>query len=414
MAEGLRKRGDPGSWEYILELGKQPAQRCVDCNKRYWVERKRLEKCQTCGGKLADTEERRQKSQGGFRTQKEAQGALDKARVAVTENRFVVTTNVTVRSFLFEEWLPSIKTTIRATTYTSYEGHVRNHLVPRLGSIQLRRLNAATINAHYALLGEDGRLKGAGGLSPASVRRIHATLHRALRDAVRWQRLHFNPADAADPPKASAERSERPIWSREQLQKFLESVREDDLYPLWLLYSTTGMRRGEALGLQWGDVDLDASTLSLQRSLVPVKGGFIVGEPKTKRGRRTMSLDPMTASILKTHHRLQKESQMRNRDVWEDGDWVFTSERGLPLNGNSITKLFTAAARTAKLPHIPLHSLRHTYATLALGGGMNVRDLSARLGHSSVAFTLDVYSHAIPSVEEESAAAVAALFVPSS
>ena len=410
----IRKRGNPGSWEYILELGKQPAQRCPECSKRHWVERARLESCPECGGKLEDTEERRQKSQGGFRTKKEAQEALDKAKVAVAENRFVATTNVTVRSFLSDEWLPAIRQTVRPTTFTSYSSHVRNHLVPRLGSIQLRRLNAATINAHYALLSEQGKLQGEGGLSPASVRRIHATLHRALRDAVRWQRLHYNPADAADPPKASAERSERPVWSRQELAAFLGSVREDALYPLWLLYATTGMRRGEALGLQWGDIDLDARTLSIRRSLVPVKGGFIVGEPKTKRGRRTISLDPTTVTALRTHKKAQAALKMQHRDVWEDGDWAFTNEQGLPLSGNNITKEFTSIAKTVKLPHIPLHSMRHTYATLALADGMNARDLSARLGHSSVAFTLDVYSHAIPAMEEEAAAAIAALFAPTS
>ena len=111
--ESLRKRGDPGSWEYILELGKQPAQRCTECSKRYWVDRSRLEKCPACEGKLVDTEERRQKSLGGFRTKKEAQEALDKVKVAVAENRYVVMTNVTVRSFLVDEWLPTIKSTVR-------------------------------------------------------------------------------------------------------------------------------------------------------------------------------------------------------------------------------------------------------------------------------------------------------------
>lgn len=416
----IRKRGS--TWEYILELGKQPAQRCTQCNKRHWVDRTRLVVCPECDGELRDTEERRQKSQGGFRTRKEAQEALDKAKVAVAENRFVVMTNVTVRSFLLDEWLPTIKKTVRATTYASYEGHVRNHLVPRLGSIQLRRLNAATINAHYAYLSEEGNLRAKTkldggeiehtGLSGASVRRVHATLHRALHDAVRWQRLHHNPADAADPPRASAERTERQVWSRDELKRFLKSAQNDDLYPLWLLYSTTGMRRGEALGLQWADIDLAAGSLSIRRSLVPVHGIPTPCEPKTKRGRRTISLDPTTVAVLKSHRRAQKEREMRNRDVWEQGDWVFTNDRGVPLDGNAITKAFSDLAKKAKLPHIPLHSLRHTYATLALGGGMNARDLSARLGHSTVAFTLDIYSHAIPAVEEEAAAKVAALFVP--
>jgi len=407
----VRKRGNPGSWEYIIELGRQPAQRCAECNKRHWVDRTRLEKCPSCGGSLTDVEERRQKSQGGFRTKKEAQQALDKAKVALAENRFVVPTNITLRSFLEDEWLPTIKKTVRPTTYSSYEGHVRNHLVPRLGSIQLRRLNAATINAHYAFLADQGNLKGEG-LSPASIRRVHATLHRALRDAVRWQRLYYNPADAADPPRASAERSELDVWSCDELKAFLANVRDDRLYPLWLLYSTTGLRRGEALGLQWGDLDLEARRLVVRRSLVPVDGVPQLSEPKTKHGRRTLPLDSATVSVLREHRLEQREQQMRNRKVWEDGDWVFTDERGRPLDGNLVTKKFTVLSARAGVRHIPLHSVRHTYASIALGNGMNVRDLSARLGHSTTAFTLDFYVHAIPAVEEEAAAAVAALIVP--
>jgi integrase len=408
----VRQRRKGGLYEYILELGKQPAQRCTECSKRYWVDRKRLEKCPKCGGKLTDTEERRQKSLGGFRTKKEAQEALDKAKVAVAESRYVVTSNVTLRTFLEDEWLPTIKQTVRPSTYASYEGHVRNHLIPRLGSIQLRRLNAGTLNAHYAHLLAGGRVKGKSSLKPATVRRVHATLRRALHDAVRWQRLHHNPTQAADPPKASAEHNELPVWTKEELKKFLKSVRRDELYALWLMYTTTGMRRGEALGLQWSDVDLVGMSLSIQRSLVLVRGVRKESQPKTSRGRRTVALDPATVAALKAHRKKQAALKMKHRKVWQDGDWVFTTRKGTPLDGNKVYRRFIELSKAAELPKVRLHSLRHAYATVALGGGMNARDLSARLGHATVAFTLDVYSHAIPAVEEEAAVKVAALFVP--
>ena len=117
---------------------------------------------------------------------------------------YVVPTRITVREYLLKEWLPAIKGTVRPTTFASYATHVEGHIVPALGSLQLSRLSAQAINAFYARLLENGRLQGKGSLSPATVRRVHATLHRALKDAVRWQRLAVNPVDAADPPRGQS------------------------------------------------------------------------------------------------------------------------------------------------------------------------------------------------------------------
>jgi integrase len=412
MKGHVHKRGKPGSWAYVVELGTQPAQRCTECNKRFWLERKPLEKCPACAGELNSVEERRQKTQAGFRTQRDAQDAMDKVKVAIAENLYVAPSKTTLKEYLIDEWLPAIKTTVRPTTYASHNMLIEQHVVPRLGGVQLRRLNAPTINAHYAHLLEKGKVRGEGGLSPASVRRVHAVMHRALRDAVRWQRLPHNPADAADPPKASAEHNEREVWTREELHKFLKAVKEDTLYPVWLLLMTTGMRRGEALGLQWQDLDLEKRKLSVRRALVNVNGDVQVSEPKTKRGRRTLSLDPGTVQALKARRVAQKQERLAKGNLWQKSDYVFTDELGRTLDPTTVTKSFQEAVRSAKLKHIRLHDLRHTYATLALAGGMNARDLSARLGHSTVAITLDIYSHGIPSFEQEMAEQVAALIIP--
>ncbi len=176
---------------------------------------------------------------------------------AIEEQRYVLPVRLTVQEYLQKEWLPAIEATVRETTYRSYAAHVAYHIVPALGSTQLQKLNGAMLNAFYAKLSSDGRVRGEGGLSPGTVRRVHATLHRALRDAVRWNRLSVNPADAADPPRCSAERRRLPAWSAEQLFCFLESVKDDRLYGLWHFLAMTGCRRGEALGLRWEKVDLE-------------------------------------------------------------------------------------------------------------------------------------------------------------
>ena len=157
-------------------------------------------------------------------------------------------------------WLPAIEPTLRPTTYASYASVCRWHILPRLGQVKLQRLDGATLNALYAHLLKAGGVRREGGLAPRSVQLVHRTLHRALRDAVRWGYLSHNVADNADPPRQTGVERELPIWSEEQLHAFLESVREERLYPLWRFLSMTGCRRGEALGLQWRDLDMEAGT----------------------------------------------------------------------------------------------------------------------------------------------------------
>jgi integrase len=410
MKGHIRKRG--ASWEFIIDIGMAAAQRCGSCGRRFWVDRKPKPACPACRGKLSETEERRRQTQAGFAFKKDCQAALAKAIGAIEEQRYVLPVRLTLREYLQKEWLPAIEATVRETTYRSYTAHVAYHIVPALGTQQLQRVNGAMLNAFYAKLAADGRVHGSGGLSPATVRRVHATLHRALRDAVRWNRLSVNPAAAADPPKTSAERRKLPAWSAEQLFAFLESVREDRLYGLWHFLAMTGCRRGEALGLQWSNVDLDGARVTIDRALLEVGGELRIAEPKSARGRRTIALDLETLAVLRTHHRRQVAERLRCGASWTDSGFVFVTEQGAPLAPWRITKAFETHRGAADLPHIPLHGLRHTYATLALSSGINPRIVSGRLGHSTVAFTLDVYSHVLPQADEEAASRIAALVRP--
>lgn len=315
---------------------------------------------------------------------------------------------MTVREYLLKEWLPAIKGTVRPTTYASYTMHVEGHIVPALGSLQFSRVSAQVINGFYARLLANGRLQGKGALSPATVRRVHATLHRALKDAVRWQRLTVNPVDAADPPRGQSKQRELPAWNAEQLAGFLSFVRNDRLFALWRLLAMTGCRRGEALGLSWDDLDVEAATLTIRRALVPLGATVIVSEPKTARGRRRIALDPATIEALKGHAARQADEQSAC-DAWSETGYIFTTEAGQPLDPHRISKAFERHLHAAALPRIPLHGLRHTYATLALSSGVNPRIVSGRLGHSTVALTLDIYSHVLPQADQEAADRIAAL-----
>jgi integrase len=327
---------------------------------------------------------------------------------AVEEQSYVVPSRITVREYLLKEWLPAIRGTIRPTTFASYAMHVEGHIVPALGSLQLSRLSAQAINAFYARLLENGRLQGKGALSPATVRRVHATLHRAGKDAVRWQRLSVNPVDAADPPRGKAEQRDLAAWSAEQLASFLASVRDERLFALWRLLAMTGARRGEALGLRWEDLDVEAATITIRRALVPMGAEVLVSEPKTRRGRRAIALDPLTLEALKAHAARQADERSACED-WVESGYIFTTADGRPLDPHRISKAFERHLRAAALPRIPLHGLRHTYATLALSSGVNPRIVSGRLGHSTVALTLDIYSHVLPQADQEAADRIAAL-----
>ena len=190
------------------------------------------------------------------------------------------------------------------------------HIVPRLGALQLQKLTPGAINALYAHLLDHGRVHGGGPLSASSVRRVHAVLHKACHDAVRWGRLSTNPVAAADPPKQSAEHHDRlSVWTAEQLSAFLGSVSGDRLYALWRLLAMTGMRRGEALGLGWEDLDMEAGSVTIRRAWIPVDGVAQFSEPKSKRSRRAIALDPVTLEALKAHAARQADEQA----CWQEG-----------------------------------------------------------------------------------------------
>jgi len=407
MRGHTRKRGS--SWEFNVDVGMAAAQRCEACNKRTWIERKPLKECPKCGAQLHETEERRRAIKGGFATQKEAQAAMNRVITAVEESRFVAPSTLSLREYLLKEWLPAIRATVRPATFASYTMLAEQHIVPTLGTTKLQRLTPAAINALYGRLLESGRVKGEGGLSVSSVRRVHAVLHRALRDAVRWGYLQASPAAGADPPKQSGNHTERAVWDRQQLLAFLDSLADDRLFALWRLLAMTGCRRGEALGLRWEDLDIEAGTITIRRSLGVIDGEILLSDPKTKRGMRTIALDPLTLEALKAHAARQADERQEWDDAWVDSGYIFTRENGSSLHPYAVSAMFRRHSRAAALPEIPLHSLRHSYATLAISSGVNPRIVSARLGHATVALTLDIYSHVLPQADADAASQIAAL-----
>ncbi len=222
----------------------------------FWItEGKRLAACPRCDGELSDVEQRKQEWHSAYATKTEAERDLTTAKANVNDNSHVSRSKQTLAAFLNDDWLPGLASRIRPTTLGTYEIHVRRNIVPTLGHLRLQSVGPSDLNGLYAEL-------LATGLAPKTVRNIHVVIHSALADAMRWGLVQRSAASVADPPRVP--RGEMKVWSSDQLRTFLDAARSDRLYAAWLLAATTGMRRGELLGLRRSDVDLQAERLAIR------------------------------------------------------------------------------------------------------------------------------------------------------
>jgi integrase len=293
------------------------------------------------------------------------------------------------------DWLKSIQSTVRTRSMEKYTSVVSNHILPALGKIKLEKLTAQRIQA---LL--DAKL--AAGLSPASVTGIKLVLSHALTQATRWDLVPRNVASLVRGPKT--QRHEWIPLDVDQARRFIATCHGGKLEALYILALSTGLRRGEALGLKWDDVDLDLGTISIKRSLQRTSTRGVVFEPpKTALSRRTIKIGANVKTALKTHRTRQLEARLAAGMRWQDTGSVFTTSIGTPLDPRALTIDFRRTLAKAGLPLIRFHDLRHSAATLALAQGIHPKVVAEMLGHSRISLTLDVYSHALPNLQSEAA-----------
>ena len=374
--KGSVYRRPNGRWEYRFDLGPDPL-----------------------------TGRRRETSKTGFGTERDAAKALRVAIAAHDGGRRVTSSSRTVQQFM-DEWHAAVQPGLRATTWVNYRDYLDAYVIPVIGNTRLQDLTPVRLNLLYGHLLTKGRVRGSGGLAPKTVQNVHRLLHRALQDAVKWDYLPRNVAEAAEPPKV--ERSRPTVWTPEQLGAFVTQVRDDRFYALWLLAVTTGLRRGELAGLALNDLDLERARVSPGVTRVVVDGHTAESRPKTASGVRTLALDPVTQSALDAYVRSWQEER---RVLGQSSPLLFVWADGRPLHPDTITGLFHKHASDAGLPRIRLHDVRHSYATAALQAGIAAKVVSERLGHSTAAFTLQVYSHVIPGMDEHAANTVAGLIL---
>jgi integrase len=374
MARGSIRRLD-GAWGFRIDLGPDPS-----------------------------TGKRRQVSKQGFTTKRDAEAALRELSQSVDRGTLAKRSMRTLGDYL-DEWHVLQEDRLRATTWHSYAIAI-DRIKRRLGQSKLQALEPLELERFYAyLLAEGGRF--GKGLSPKTVRNTHTVLRKALSDAERLGLVGRNAAASARAP--SDDRTEYQTWSSDELRTFLEVARDDRLYAAFVLLMTTGMRRGEVLGLRWFDVDFDDSSLSVANTwTTTAKGHRVAGPPKTLKSRRQVYLDPATVDALRSHRARQNEERLAAGPAWDtDCKYVFTDELGGRFDPETFSKLFRRNAAQADLPEIRLHDLRHSYATLALKAGIHPKVVSEQLGHATVGITLDLYSHVTPSIARDAANVVA-------
>jgi integrase len=306
---------------------------------------------------------------------------------------------MTVGEYL-DRWLAdSVKGTVRTSTYERNEEIVRLHIKPSLGRVGLNKLTPTHVRGLY-------REKLDSGLAPATVRRIHSTLHKALSLAVSDGIVPRNAAHVKAPRPAPEEM--RPL-SEDEARAFLDAARQsgERFEALYVLAITTGLRSGELLGLRWDDADLELGTLRVGRALVREGGRHTLGETKTRRGRRQINLTPRTVNALKKHRKKQLEEKMKLAGLYKDHGLIFASGVGTPINPENLVKRsFKPLLKKAGLLEIRFHDLRHTCATLLLNRGVHSKLVQELLGYATIAMTLDTYSHYLPSMGDQAAGAM--------
>lgn len=338
-----------------------------------------------------------------FRYKKDADAYLTKTVRERQTGTFVAPARESLDEYL-AGYLESARVRVRPRTWRSYDDLLRLYVRPALGTVPLSQLSPELIQRTYNDL-------LARGLAPRTVRYAHAVLSAALRQAVRRGKLARNPAELVDLPRA--ENREMQALSAEQAGRFLDAARGDPWYPFFLLALTSGMRPAELLGLRWQDVNLEAATVSVQRVLVRTGGAgpWELAEPKTARSRRVIKLPASVTCTLRAHRTAQDETRRTAGPEWRDHGLVFTGPYGAPPQyRNLIRRHFKPILAEAGLPQtLRLYDLRHSCATLLLEAGENPKVVAERLGHTSVALLLDVYSHVLPDMQQRAAERLDAL-----
>jgi integrase len=312
---------------------------------------------------------------------------------------------LTFKEFV-DRWLKDYaETNLAPKTLFRYKEILDSRVVPSIGHIKIDQLRPTHIIEFENMLREDGirKDKKAGGLSEKTILQHHRIISSILNDAVQWQAIFSNPAARVKPPKVPKKQAK--CYDEEQTGALLDAL--DQLPPRDLKYRvmvelalTTGLRRGELGGLEWKDLDFDKCTLEVRQASQYLPGqGCFIKDPKNETSKRLIAVPASTMALLKKWKAQQSEKRLRVGDLWLGEDWVFTTWNGTRINPDRFTQWFPEFLEKNNLPHIPLHSMRHTSATLLIAEGVDLREVSGRLGHADTSTTGNIYAHFLKSAD---------------
>ncbi len=319
---------------------------------------------------------------------------LRELSVKHAQGQLVPHSRLTVERHL-DDWVESGRADWKPRTTEYYETVCRLYLKPAFGHRRLQALGSHELARQFS------QWKASGDLAGGTLLNVHKTLHRALTVAVRWGRLSINPANGVEPPRAR--RAVPTLWTPEELHRFLTETRDSHWEVAWALLLGTGCRLGEALALEWADIEHDSATVKIERSLSVSLSGVGLTAPKSRAGTRTLSLPDWTLLVLTSWKRQQLKERLASGSGWQAGNRVLTRPNGSAATADTIRWAFRLACRASDVPLVRLHDMRHLHASLLLASGHPLPAVAARLGHASTAVTASVYAHALAGQDTEAA-----------
>jgi integrase len=350
-----------------------------------------------------ETGQRKRKWHSFAGSKREAQIERSRLIAKLTQGAYIEPARTTLAEFL-ERWLDHARTQVSPKSHERYCEVVRCSIVPLLGAIPLSKLQPVTISGAYARALASGRRDGTGGLAPRSVHYMHRILRQSLAHAVRWQILTRNPCDAVNPPRV--ERRKGVTLSADQAAQLLGALAHSRVYWPTLIALATGMRRGEILALRWQHVDLDRGTLQVVETIEETKTSLRFKPPKNGK-TRAITLPAFAIAELRRWKTEQAQELLRLGVRQTGATLVCGQADGEMRSPHDLTNQFARFVRQMKdLPQIRFHDLRHSHATQLLASGVHPKIAQERLGHSSISITLDLYSHAVESLQDEAATRV--------
>jgi integrase len=334
---------------------------------------------------------------------KRAEAVLTQHRVALEGGMFTGKKNLTVGLYL-QDWLDTYAVpNCSAKTVQAYRQTINRYTVD-ISHLQLQKLEATDIQPIYADMSKQK-------LSNNTIDSLHKVLHIALNTAVKQGVLKRNVMAAVIAPKVVSKQVE--VWDPETRSKAIEVLKDSRFGDFYLLALLTGMRKGELAGLKWANVDLERGRLQVVNTLQRISGrGLVLGVPKTERSRRSIALSDASVGLLHEVRGKQTIQKAEIADAWTQSGFVLTHPDGMPLDSEVVSKAFTKLVKEAGFPDLTMHGLRHTHATILLEQGVNPKVVSERLGHASVATTMDIYSHVLPDMQEKAAQVIDTVLSP--